>query len=379
MVLRIFQIFRAEIICAAVLLFLLIYYSLFKVKDKEFFFLKLCCVTLSHVIFECCLILTMTFWGTVPEHTTRILYICFYATAILFVVWFFSYIIRRLAQYRHSRLIRNAGYVLLVVCLIVLAALPMNHEQGRSIYFGHSLLEIIAYTLFLLYCLICTLMLLIGHKKLEYRVKLVLAPVIIIMYLAVVLQATCPDRYMTGGCLTVICVALFAVLDNPDKDFVQQALWDFTTGLKNRNSYNNDIAEYTSTNAKPRRIGLLVVDMNYLKLTNDRYGHMEGDRLLQGAATILLEHLKSATDIYRLGGDEFVAVYLSPDEEAITAELESVSRACAETTEYASPLSFAMGYASGCTTDDFHEIFRAADRKMYEDKARIKEINACDR
>jgi len=121
------------------------------------------------------------------------------------------------------------------------------------------------------------------------------------------------------------------------------------------------------------------VDMNYLKLTNDRYGHMEGDRLLQGAATILLEHLKSATDIYRLGGDEFVAVYLSPDEEAITAELESVSRACAETTEYASPLSFAMGYASGCTTDDFHEIFRAADRKMYEDKARIKEINACDR
>lgn len=372
MPLRVFQIFRAEIICAAILLFLLIYYSIFKVKDKEFFFLKLCCVTLSHVIFEFSLILTMTFWGTIPESTTRILYICFYATAILFVVWFFSYIIRRLAQYRHSRLIRNAGYILLVVCVSVLASMPMNHELGRSVYFEHTLFEYIAYTLFLLYCLICTLMLLIGHKRLEYRVKLVLAPVILIMYLAVVLQAVCPDRYMTGGCLTAICVALFAVLDNPDKDFVQQALWDFTTGLKNRNSYNNDIAEYTATNAKPRRIGLLVVDMNYLKLTNDRYGHIEGDKLIQGAATLLVEHLKTATDIYRLGGDEFVAVYLSPDEDEVAAELESVSRACAETAQCAHPISFAMGYASGCTTDDFHEIFRAADRKMYEDKARIK-------
>ena len=136
--------------------------------------------------------------------------------------------------------------------------------------------------------------------------------------------------------------------------------------------YNNDIAEYTATNAKPRRIGLLVVDMNYLKLTNDRYGHIEGDKLIQGAATLLLEHLKTATDIYRLGGDEFVAVYLSPDEDEVAAELESVSRACAETAQCAHPISFAMGYASGCTTDDFHEIFRAADRKMYEDKARIK-------
>ena len=92
-----------------------------------------------------------------------------------------------------------------------------------------------------------------------------------------------------------------------------------------------------------------------------------------------MEHLKSATDIYRLGGDEFVAVYLSPDDKVVAEEMECVSRACSETTEYPSPLSFAMGYASGCTTDDFHEIFRAADRKMYEDKARIKEINACDR
>ena len=368
-------ILRVEFVCIIILMFLLVYYSVFKIKDKELFFLKLSCIALSHVIAEACLVITMTYWGFVGERLTRIVYVAFYATGIAFAIWFFSYVVRRLAQYKHSITIRVVGYILLALCIALLSFLPLGHEHGQATYYSNGTLELVGYGVFLLYCVTCSVVLLSARKKLGSGLKPVLTPVVFTMLLTVLLQMFLPQLHLTGGLLTAICVTLFAVLDNPDKDFTKQALWDFSTGLKNRNSYNQDLAKYTdhSFRKKPRRIGLLIADMNYLKAANDHYGHIEGDRLLQGAAAILKEQLRCADEVYRLGGDEFIAIYLGVDDTVVEAEMANVIRACREATEYATPLSFAMGYAVGTTDGDLDAVFREADRKMYADKARIKE------
>ena len=122
-----------------------------------------------------------------------------------------------------------------------------------------------------------------------------------------------------------------------------------------------------------RRIGFLVADLNGLKSTNDNYGHVEGDHLLSAAAEVLKSNLRRAEHIYRIGGDEFVAVYLSPDDEIVAAEIEGVKRSCSEVTDLVLPLEIAIGYASGVADSRLEDIFRSADHLMYENKAAMKQ------
>ena len=269
---------------------------------------------------------------------------------------------------------------MVLVCFsVLLAILPMEYVQGKGTYYSYGLLAIVGYGLFLLYCTASLILLLCSRKQLESRTRWALIPILFIMYIAVIMQAVVPELLMTGGNVTLICIGLFVALDNPDRDFMRQAMWDFSTGLKNRNCYNRDLDRYTEQlshgkgKRKHQRIGFLVADLNYLKDTNDCYGHAEGDRLIAAAAAVLQENLRLADNVYRLGGDEFAAIYRVPNDEAVAEEMDRVYEACKKADGFAVPLSLALGYASGSMEEGMESIFQRADEKMYQDKARIKE------
>lgn len=371
-------ILREEIICLIILLFLIFYYTTNKVKDREMFFLRMSLFALMHTLFDFITVITVNNLNLVPNPLNRFFHICFYLSGILFAVGFYHYIIHLCAPYQYIRRLKYAGYIPLLLFTLLLLFLPMEYVEGRGTNYSFGPLAYVGYALFLLYCTVCVILLFASRHRLETRTQMALLPMILIMYIAVILQALVPELLMTGANVTLICISTFVALDNPDKDFMKQALWDFSTGLKNRNSYNKDLAQYTlgikGRNAN-RRIGFLVADMNYLKLVNDNYGHAEGDRLIAGAATALQEHLRSAEQVYRLGGDEFVAVYLSPDDQKVMAEMEAVTRACEQNTSFSVPLSIAMGYASGSLMENADKIFQSADERMYENKIRIKAQN----
>ena len=370
-------ILREEIVSLVVLLFLLFYYVVNKVKDKNMFFLKISCAALAHVTLDLITVITVNNLDVVPNIINRILHVCFYISGILFAIWIYSYFIRNYARNKYTKALKNLGYALMILYAVMLAVLPMEYVTGNGTNYSFGLLAITGYGIFLLYCTACVIILLSARKQLDRRTKLALTPVFAVMYIAVILQAIIPELLITGGSVTLVCIGLFVALDNPDKDLMAQALWDFSTGLKNKNSYNRDLAVYNDRNfgKKITKIGFLVADMNYLKATNDTYGHAEGDRLLAGAANILKEHLKSAEDVYRLGGDEFAAIYLSPNDNAISHEMEAVLAACSKADGYAFPISIAMGYASGNISDGINVIFSEADKKMYENKLQIKAAN----
>ena len=118
----------------------------------------------------------------------------------------------------------------------------------------------------------------------------------------------------------------------------------------------------------------IVMDVNWLKQTNDQYGHRAGDELLCCAARCIREAFYRAEDCFRIGGDEFAVIAAAADEDAVKAAVETLRRLCAEwdaKEEY--PVSIAVGYAMQAgRTMTADELFMEADAAMYKNKAEIK-------
>lgn len=118
----------------------------------------------------------------------------------------------------------------------------------------------------------------------------------------------------------------------------------------------------------------IVIDVNWLKQTNDQYGHRAGDELLCCAARCIREAFYRAEDCFRIGGDEFAVIAAATDEEAVKAAVETLRHLCAEwdaKEEY--PVSIAVGYAMQAgRTMTADELFMEADAAMYRNKAEIK-------
>ncbi len=95
---------------------------------------------------------------------------------------------------------------------------------------------------------------------------------------------------------------------------------DELTGLHNRRGFitiARQVLEIASQQGT--RVAILFVDIDDLKLINDRYGHDTGDAAIRAVAEALREELRSADTVARIGGDEFAALVLNLDEPELGA------------------------------------------------------------
>ncbi|PWW14487.1 MULTISPECIES: sensor domain-containing diguanylate cyclase [Pseudidiomarina] len=80
---------------------------------------------------------------------------------------------------------------------------------------------------------------------------------------------------------------------------------DALTGIANRRAFFEQAQQRLRTNAQ---LAVMYLDLNHFKQINDRFGHAEGDRLIQQAAQRLQQSLRSHDLVARMGGDEFVVL-----------------------------------------------------------------------
>lgn len=100
----------------------------------------------------------------------------------------------------------------------------------------------------------------------------------------------------------------------------RRALEDSLTGLPNRAAFSAALAHMPCDVAGSW--GLLMLDLDNLKVVNDTFGHHVGDRLIEVTAERLARAV-APDKAYRLGGDEFAVLVRSPD---AVENLEGVAR-----------------------------------------------------
>ncbi|MEM7737817.1 MAG: diguanylate cyclase, partial [Deinococcota bacterium] len=84
---------------------------------------------------------------------------------------------------------------------------------------------------------------------------------------------------------------------------------DALTGALLRNTFEDDVTAWLTRGAQQGfDVSLLVIDLDYLKLINDAFGHLAGDSALATVAAYIRQHLHSDDLLFRYGGDEFVVL-----------------------------------------------------------------------
>lgn len=152
---------------------------------------------------------------------------------------------------------------------------------------------------------------------------------------------------------------------------------DKMTGCLNRKAYDEDISEIRMDS----QFIYVSMDVNGLKIINDRQGHAAGDELICVAASCMKTRFDRYGKVYRMGGDEFAAILFVKREqfEWIRRQFDGDIKhwRCNRIKE----LSISYGYVSSseCQWDSMKEISDVADIRMYEEKAMYYKKNGVDR
>jgi diguanylate cyclase (GGDEF)-like protein len=94
---------------------------------------------------------------------------------------------------------------------------------------------------------------------------------------------------------------------------------DGLTGLANRRHFDEVLElEWRRSAREHRLVALIMIDIDYFKLYNDGYGHLQGDQCLKSVASTLASRVRRPGDLVaRYGGEEFVV--LLPDTDQLGA------------------------------------------------------------
>lgn len=146
---------------------------------------------------------------------------------------------------------------------------------------------------------------------------------------------------------------------------------DALTGLYNRMVYENKVKELSSGEIDP--ISVVVADANYLKLSNDIFGHEEGDRLLKQLADALQHEAKPEYIVCRCGGDEFYVLLPGAGKEEAEEYIRKAKEYCHKIHTTVLPPSLAVGIETKDSKDvALNKVIQWAEDRMYHDKDRIK-------
>ena len=106
-------------------------------------------------------------------------------------------------------------------------------------------------------------------------------------------------------------------------DLERASLLDPLTGLLNRRALDRDLRQSLAAARRHRQcLSLVMIDVDGLKATNDRYGHAAGDETLCTVAGNLASSIRAGDNAYRLGGDEFVLLLPDLCPEDVSAVME---------------------------------------------------------
>lgn len=166
-------------------------------------------------------------------------------------------------------------------------------------------------------------------------------------------------------------------LENNQRELEKLAYVDHLTGLATRRLLDEKYKLlFESAKRSQNTLTLLMIDIDYFKRYNDRYGHQEGDRILKIMGDLLKDIFRREGDVIsRYGGEEFsVVLYQTSLEDTIHLVETFREKLKLSNIEHKdSPfgqITVSIGINSGCVSRDqsSYDFFRKVDRALYKAK-----------
>jgi len=157
----------------------------------------------------------------------------------------------------------------------------------------------------------------------------------------------------------------------------EQAIQDPLTGLYNRRFMEESLKqEIARANRENQPFSVVMLDMDNLKLLNDKYGHVVGDVALKSLSKLLKDHTRTEDIVCRFGGDEFLVILHNASEKMASVRLQEWEEQAKEISiiHEGNPIqiSFSAGIAAFPTYKNIEELIRTADKALYDIKAKKK-------
>ncbi|WP_246041984.1 sensor domain-containing diguanylate cyclase [Robertmurraya kyonggiensis] len=176
-------------------------------------------------------------------------------------------------------------------------------------------------------------------------------------------------------------VAIQGIMRNMDEkiklrqDLEYQINHDALTDIYNRGYFEtifSDLDGHIDTT-----VGIVLCDLDELKVMNDHFGHKSGDALLKETAKVLNQFSAEDTMVARIGGDEFALLAVEKTEREIEQLVQDISIGIHRHNE--NPLNMkiklSIGYAfTSNSIGKMTELFSQADKNMYKDKTSRKQL-----
>lgn len=148
---------------------------------------------------------------------------------------------------------------------------------------------------------------------------------------------------------------------------------DSLTGLLNHTTIKERLAIET---ARAERSGgplsFAMLDIDFFKSINDRFGHLVGDRVIKSLSRLLVQRLRKTDIIGRYGGEEFSIILNDTDADTAEQVLDEIrigfSQLHHRTAEVDFEVTFSCGIAEFPEWEDAHQLNDAADKALYEAK-----------
>lgn len=154
---------------------------------------------------------------------------------------------------------------------------------------------------------------------------------------------------------------------------------DSLTGLANRHVLQESLESAAAlARRRGRRLALILLDLDWFKQVNDRYGHPVGDAVLIEVARRLEQTARAGEVLARVGGEEFA--WLVPEataEQAIVAA--DRARRVINSVPFATAGQLTMSAGVGLmeAPSDGESLYRLADRALYEAKQQGRNRTSC--
>jgi diguanylate cyclase (GGDEF)-like protein len=168
-------------------------------------------------------------------------------------------------------------------------------------------------------------------------------------------------------------------LENELKESNVLAITDTLTNVFNHRYFQEQLnLEVKRSQRYNRILSLIMFDIDTFKTYNDRYGHLEGDRILREIALLMKRNVRQMDTVSRYGGEEFTIILPETDLKGAKAVAEKIKREVEEMslvnekTKEVIKITVSAGvamYEHGLSKDN---LIARADQALYQAKAEGK-------